>query len=133
MTQAPLSPAVLASLQQHLLARQSALRAALLATAHAALDDRAEPVTDFKESAQLRIEHALDDDAATRAARELADVAAALARLGQGRYGTCTSCGDPIPQQRLLAMPAAELCADCQSVHEQLSAAAGGQLHAARR
>ena len=40
-------------------------------------------------------------------------VAAALARLESGVYGTCSHCGDPIPFGRLLVMPEATHCLNC--------------------
>ena len=37
----------------------------------------------------------------------------ALARIAEGRYGRCTVCGEPIPTERLEAIPTAERCARC--------------------
>ena len=37
----------------------------------------------------------------------------ALARIEQGTYGICKSCGETIPEQRLQAVPYAELCITC--------------------
>ena len=39
---------------------------------------------------------------------------AALARIADGSYGTCTNCGRPIPEERLEARPWATLCIGCQ-------------------
>jgi RNA polymerase-binding protein DksA len=39
---------------------------------------------------------------------------AALARLDDGTYGRCESCGQPIAAERLEALPWAALCIDCQ-------------------
>ena len=44
----------------------------------------------------------------------LAAIDAALTRLDAGTYGSCTSCGKPIPEGRLEALPWAALCIDCQ-------------------
>jgi DnaK suppressor protein len=44
----------------------------------------------------------------------LAQIDAALARIEDGTYGTCTNCGKPIPEERLEAVPWATLCIDCQ-------------------
>ena len=38
---------------------------------------------------------------------------AALERIDDGTYGTCTNCGRPIALGRLEARPYAERCADC--------------------
>ena len=48
-------------------------------------------------------------------ARELAELDAALERLADGTYGVCTSCGGPIPRERLRLLPAATLCVPCAS------------------
>jgi len=37
----------------------------------------------------------------------------ALARLDDGTYGTCESCGQPIPEKRLAAMPDSVTCVEC--------------------
>lgn len=42
----------------------------------------------------------------------------ALARLGTGQYGLCAKCGEPIPLERLRALPFATLCVACQSERE---------------
>lgn len=43
----------------------------------------------------------------------------ALARLAQGTYGICESCGNPIGKNRLLAFPRATLCMTCKSKQER--------------
>ena len=42
-------------------------------------------------------------------------VAAALARMGDGTYGTCESCGQPIDPRRLAVAPQSVLCIACAS------------------
>jgi RNA polymerase-binding transcription factor len=37
----------------------------------------------------------------------------ALRKMELGTYGTCERCGDPIPLERLEALPWAILCVDC--------------------
>jgi RNA polymerase-binding protein DksA len=49
----------------------------------------------------------------------LADIDAALKRIEDGLYGTCTNCGEQIPEERLEARPSATLCIDCQRVRER--------------
>ena len=44
----------------------------------------------------------------------LAGVEAALSRLDAGTYGVCEDCGQPIPDERLEALPTARLCLDCK-------------------
>lgn len=43
----------------------------------------------------------------------LGDIEAALKRLDDGSYGTCTKCGREIAGERLEARPWASLCIDC--------------------
>lgn len=50
--------------------------------------------------------------------RSLEEVNQALVRMDEGTYGTCESCGRPIAEKRLRAMPAATLCIECKSKQE---------------
>jgi DnaK suppressor protein len=45
----------------------------------------------------------------------LNEVERALEKMDEGTFGTCESCGNPIAEVRLEAMPAAKLCIDCAS------------------
>ncbi|MFA5941482.1 MAG: TraR/DksA family transcriptional regulator [Sinimarinibacterium sp.] len=51
---------------------------------------------------------------------EMREIEAALTRIVDRSYGTCSDCGDEIPVQRLHANPAAARCARCQQRYEQL-------------
>ena len=44
-----------------------------------------------------------------------ADIRNFLEKMDEGSFGTCESCGNPIAEARLEAMPAAKLCIDCAS------------------
>lgn len=61
------------------------------------------------------LERELADAQADRAREALADIDAALARLDDGTYGSCESCGLPIALPRLEAIPQARLCVACSS------------------
>ena len=39
----------------------------------------------------------------------------ALGRIENGTYGTCETCGQPIPRERLEALPFAGQCVSCKS------------------
>jgi DnaK suppressor protein len=43
----------------------------------------------------------------------------ALARITDGSYGTCESCGEPIGKARLMAFPRAILCVTCKQREER--------------
>jgi len=49
----------------------------------------------------------------------LTQVEEALARLDEGTYGVCESCGRAIHPARLKAIPYAKLCIDCKSREER--------------
>jgi DnaK suppressor protein len=51
--------------------------------------------------------------------RRLQLIDSALARLENGRYGICMSCGKKIPEQRMRAIPYAFLCVECKSSDER--------------
>jgi DnaK suppressor protein len=68
--------------------------------------DFAEQATEREDDQSLEQQEALID-------REIANVKAALGRIEDGSYGSCTRCGSKIGEKRLTAMPEAALCIDC--------------------
>lgn len=50
--------------------------------------------------------------------RQLIDVA--LGRLAEGTFGYCADCGVEISEKRLVAVPFAKLCVECQSQQEMM-------------
>ena len=48
-----------------------------------------------------------------RSRTELHKIEAALRKLDDGSYGSCATCGNPIPAERLEAIPWAAQCIDC--------------------
>lgn len=67
----------------------------------------------------------LDIAMVTRDIAELSAVEAALIRLTDGSYGTCSDCGEPIGWPRLNAQPIAERCIACQEKFEVRSGRPG--------
>jgi DnaK suppressor protein len=55
-------------------------------------------------------------------------LAAALARLDEGTYGTCLECGEPIGAGRLRVLPEAATCVGCQARLEQRAVREGGAI-----
>jgi DnaK suppressor protein len=47
---------------------------------------------------------------------QLESVDEALVKIDHGTYGSCDSCGKPIPAARLEARPASVLCVDCKNL-----------------
>ena len=50
---------------------------------------------------------------------ELQAIDEAMARLAQGRYGSCADCDEPIPRERLRLEPQALYCIDCGARRER--------------
>lgn len=73
-----------------------------------AIGDNSESPSEVSEySVNLDVTHSLEE--------RLNEVAAALERVVQNKYGVCTKCGEEINADRLRANPAAETCMDCAS------------------
>ncbi len=51
--------------------------------------------------------------------QRLAQIDQALARIASGKYGICDSCGQSIAPERMIAVPHATLCIQCQSKTEK--------------
>ena len=49
----------------------------------------------------------------------------AIRKIAEGTYGICEECGEEISEKRLLVLPTATLCVDCQENREQLEAFEG--------
>jgi RNA polymerase-binding protein DksA len=63
--------------------------------------------------------------------RSIHDVQAALAKIGEGTYGLCEQCEEPISAKRLDAVPWARLCVSCQSSAEARTGGHAVTFHAA--
>lgn len=101
--------------------REAELRALLQAAADAAVGATEAPaeVLDFKDVAAADTQAVVNEATIDHAARELSQVTAALKRLDDGSYGFCLDCGEPIAEQRLMALPATPFCAPCQAIAER--------------
>ena len=64
------------------------------------------------DTASETYERELDEGLEEDAQDQLRDVEAALQRIEDGTYGTCSVCGKPIPVERLEAVPWTTLCID---------------------
>ena len=51
--------------------------------------------------------------------KQLNQVNDALKRINQGKFGVCARCKKPISTERLIAIPYASLCMDCQKKRER--------------
>ena len=66
-----------------------------------------------RDNAHLWEESDIRDSLNDQAEQELAQVNAALARVENGTYGSCSVCGEPIGEKRLDAVPYAATCVNC--------------------
>jgi DnaK suppressor protein len=64
----------------------------------------------FADSGQVAAEQGENQALAAQLRNELDEVERALAKLDDGTYGRCETCGEPIAPARLEAMPAARFC-----------------------
>ena len=62
--------------------------------------------------ASVTVNREIDYSLGENSEQVLADIDAALKRIEDGSYGTCTKCGKEIGEERLEAMPWAALCID---------------------
>ena len=66
------------------------------------------------ETATATLGREIDYTLGENSGQVLAAIDAALQRIDDGTYGTCTSCRDQIRFERLEASPWASLCIDCK-------------------
>jgi DnaK suppressor protein len=90
-------------------------RDVLLAEVHAEIEGPGQVTYGSQAAAATHVfEQQRDIALRDKARAQLEAVEAALARIAAGTYGRCTNCGQPIPAERLEAIPWAEHCIDCQ-------------------
>jgi RNA polymerase-binding protein DksA len=66
------------------------------------------------ETATATLDREIDYTLEENSGQVLAEIDAALKRIEDGTYGTCTNCRQEIPRERLEAYPWASLCIDCK-------------------
>ena len=81
---------------------------------HPNTEDETNLSTHLMDNAALTHEQEVDDTLEENSSNVLVEIDAALERIDAGAYGTCASCGDQIPPERLEAVPWATLCIDCK-------------------
>ncbi|TSC83802.1 MAG: DnaK suppressor protein [Microgenomates group bacterium Gr01-1014_16] len=85
----------------------------------------------FKDQSRLNDNAAMDTDAAEQVGhmqssafkktldRSIIQVRKAMSRIKFGKYGVCEKCGKMIDTDRLMVMPEATLCVDCEKRREK--------------
>jgi DnaK suppressor protein len=106
--------------------RASQLRAEIQSTLERSADEThvkiAEQARDTEDDSFSNLIVDLNLAEIDRDADELRRIDTALARINQGSYGQCASCGQEIPQARLQAEPTALRCVQCQELFEKTHA-----------
>ena len=65
------------------------------------------------------LDREVDESLEENAEQLVHEIDIAVARIDAGTYGTCARCGQPIPEERLEAVPYATLCLDCKRIEER--------------
>jgi DnaK suppressor protein len=89
---------------------ESELAGLIESTGSAGTDDEHDP-----EGATIAFERQHTAALVSQARQHLAQIDAAMARLADGSYGVCESCGQPIGGARLAARPVTTTCITCAS------------------
>ena len=91
----------------------------LLAEAEQLAADREPGDVQFDEESgqgdSMNVERERDLVLSAQAMAAVEDIDLALTRIDAGTYGVCEKCGEPIPRERLRALPSAALCVKCKS------------------
>ena len=65
------------------------------------------------------LDREVDESLEDNAEEIVREIDAALERIDAGTYGICVNCGEPIPEERLDAVPYAVLCLSCKRKEEE--------------
>ena len=68
---------------------------------------------DWEEQAQEQETDEVLENLGLAGQKEIRQIRAALERIDNGSFGTCTSCGKEIEPERLKAVPSTPLCKTC--------------------
>ena len=71
------------------------------------------------DTATATLDREIDYSLEENSEQVLRAIDAALRRIDEGAYGTCETCGQPISEERLEAIPYATQCIDCRRKGER--------------
>lgn len=74
-----------------------------------------EPVADLTDDATRAYTNQLMTNLGEQGWEKLKQVDEALEKIGNGTYGICSTCDEPIPEARLDVVPFAKFCVACMS------------------
>ena len=84
-------------------------------------DETDDETTDnhLAETATVTLDREIDYTLEENSEHVLSSIDGALGRIDEGTYGNCVSCGKPIAEDRLAAIPWATQCIDCKRLEER--------------
>jgi DnaK suppressor protein len=80
-------------------------------------------IPDEGDMASLNHNRAINNTVTEARTRRLKSIEQAIRRIDRGKYGSCERCEEDIHIKRLVAMPWARLCLQCQSELEHAASA----------
>lgn len=107
-----------ATLRQALLDRRHQLQEDVAGRVRANREARGREVGDMLDSSDADIQSGMEFTLLEMKTETLANIERALQRLEAGHYGDCSECGDDISERRLLALPFAVRCHECEARRE---------------
>jgi DnaK suppressor protein len=84
-------------------------------------DETDDETTDnhLAETATVTLDREIDYTLEENSENVLSSIEGALERIDEGTYGTCVNCGNPIHEDRLVAIPWATHCIGCKRLEER--------------
>ena len=107
------------NLRKVLVQRRDVLRRTLAGGLSSLKKLKGQAAGDVVDAALDTVQDEINSQLAEVESRELALTENALKRMRDGQYGLCELCGEAIPMARLLALPYATSCINCQRLAEQ--------------
>jgi len=104
----------LLNLRSILIRRRDALRSALAGDLSTLKEMRGQTHGDVMDAALDSAQDEISSQLAEVESGELGSIENAIERLRDGQYGLCEVCNCKIPMARLLALPYATMCIECQ-------------------
>ena len=83
------------------------------------IDESDAPQIEIIDIAQSLEQLGRDTSLAEQERKELLAIERALTKMASGTFGVCEDCGEDIPVKRLMVLPEARLCANCQAFEER--------------
>lgn len=107
-----------ATLRQALLDRRRELQGDIAERVRVNREAKSRDVGDMLDSSDADVQNGMDFTLLQMKTETLANIDRALGRLDAGQYGDCAECGEAIAAVRLLAVPFAVRCHDCEGRRE---------------